>query len=163
MENERTPIAERPRMGDDYGVSGSPDTMLSWQWVEEQLAAARNYWITTVRADGRPHAMPVWGVYDQGQIVFGTGPTSVKGRNLARDPRLVVHLESGDECVIAEGTARLVVDPERAARLAPGYQRKYDFDPLESFSQGFYVVDIDVVNAWLEKDFVNSAVRFRFE
>ena len=44
--------------------------------------------LATVRADGRPHLAPVWYAVDEdGTVLFNTGETTVKGRNLARDPR----------------------------------------------------------------------------
>jgi PPOX class probable F420-dependent enzyme len=44
--------------------------------------------LATVRADGRPHLAPIWYDLDEdGTIVFNTGADTVKGRNLARDPR----------------------------------------------------------------------------
>lgn len=50
---------------------------------------ARPAVLSTTRADGRPHAAPVWYDVDpdDGAIVFTTGATTVKGRNLARDDR----------------------------------------------------------------------------
>jgi hypothetical protein len=33
-------------------------------------------------------------------VLFSTDPGSVTGRNLRRDSRLVVHLESGDEVAV---------------------------------------------------------------
>jgi hypothetical protein len=44
--------------------------------------------LATVRANGHPHVAPVWYVVDtDGTIVFNTGESTVKGRNLRRDPR----------------------------------------------------------------------------
>ncbi len=44
--------------------------------------------LATVRANGQPHVAPVWYVVDtDGTIVFNTGESTVKGRNLRRDPR----------------------------------------------------------------------------
>jgi PPOX class probable F420-dependent enzyme len=43
--------------------------------------------LATVRADGRPHVAPVWYVMEGDTIVFNTGASTVKGRNLRRDPR----------------------------------------------------------------------------
>jgi PPOX class probable F420-dependent enzyme len=49
---------------------------------------ARTAKVATVRADGRPHVAPVWYEVDEdGTIVFNTGESTVKGRNLRRDPR----------------------------------------------------------------------------
>jgi PPOX class probable F420-dependent enzyme len=40
--------------------------------------------LATTREDGRPHVVPVWFVLDGDDIVFSTGASSVKGRNLQR-------------------------------------------------------------------------------
>ena len=46
---------------------------------------ARPAILATVRADGRPHVAPVWyAVDDDGTVLFNTGETTVKGRNLRR-------------------------------------------------------------------------------
>jgi PPOX class probable F420-dependent enzyme len=46
---------------------------------------ARPAILGTTRADGRPHVAPVWyAVDDAGTILFTTGETTVKGRNLRR-------------------------------------------------------------------------------
>jgi PPOX class probable F420-dependent enzyme len=46
--------------------------------------------LATVRGDGGPHVMPVWFVLDGEEVVFMTSATSVKGRNLRRDPRAAI-------------------------------------------------------------------------
>lgn len=46
--------------------------------------------VATVMEDGRPHVMPVWFALDGEQVVFMTGATSVKGRNLRREPRVAL-------------------------------------------------------------------------
>ena len=56
------PRRRRPPF-EGYGLSESEEGMLSWGWAVERLVAARNYWVSTTRPDGRPHAMPVWGVW----------------------------------------------------------------------------------------------------
>ena len=40
-----------------------------------------------------------------------------KGRNLAENPNVAVHLESGDDVVILEGVAEVVTDPGLVERL----------------------------------------------
>src|SRR5271165_4227781 len=46
--------------------------------------------LSTLMPDGSPNSTPVWiGVRD-GKIVLGTGETSLKVRNLRRDPRLAI-------------------------------------------------------------------------
>ena len=77
---------------------------MKWADVCKQLEKSKNYWVCTTRADGRPHAMPVWGFFLDGNLYFGTGRTTVKARNIARNTNIVIHLESGDDAVIIECT-----------------------------------------------------------
>ena len=81
----------RPNMP-NYGVTpDAVDDMLSWDWVDEKMHKARNFWICSVCADGRPHCVPVWGAWVGGVLYFGTDKNSVKARNIARDNRIVLH------------------------------------------------------------------------
>ncbi len=77
-------------MTETYRVSTSCDGPPAWSHAEKRLERARNYWIATARPDGRPHVAPLWGVWVEGGLYFGTGRSSVKGRNLAHSPELVV-------------------------------------------------------------------------
>jgi PPOX class probable F420-dependent enzyme len=43
--------------------------------------------LSTVRADGSPHVVPMWFLLDGGELVFTTEKETVKGRNLLRDAR----------------------------------------------------------------------------
>jgi len=120
------PEASRPHVP-GYGIPKSKKGLLAWNFVDERLAKARNYWVCTTRPDGRPHARAVWGVWVEGAVCFGGGAETRWARNLARNPALVVHLESGDEVVILEGTAEQISDPKHAlvARIQEAYQAKY--------------------------------------
>jgi PPOX class probable F420-dependent enzyme len=131
--------------------------MLDWSWAEERLAAARNYWIVTAGADGEPSAAPVWGVWADGAVWFGTNPKSRKGLNLERDPRVVVHLESGDEVVILRGAAE-VHDVEDS--VLDAYEAKYEYRPP---SPRLYRVRPRRALAWLERDYPTTATRFDFD
>jgi PPOX class probable F420-dependent enzyme len=161
---EPAPRASRPRFAPGYGIKGENEGagLLPWSWAVERLVASRNYWISTTRPDGSPHAMPVWGVCVDGRVLFGTSAESRKGRNLARDPRVVVHVESGDETVIVEGVAEDVpaelVEPMRAA-----YEAKYAWRPDPSQGGGYYAVRSRVAYAWRESDFPTSATRYAFD
>jgi PPOX class probable F420-dependent enzyme len=88
--------------------------------ADEQVRAfltalpARTGTLATVREDGRPHAAPVWyAVDDDGSIVFNTGARTVKGRNLARDPRASICVDDDRppfSFVVLEGRAELSDD-----------------------------------------------------
>jgi pyridoxine/pyridoxamine 5'-phosphate oxidase len=152
------PTASRPRFPKSYGISEDADGMLDWSWAVERLTESRNYWIVTAGPGGRPHAAPVWGLWLEDALVFGTSPDSRKGKNLSRDPRVVVHLESGDEVVILEGAI------ERASiddRIADAYGAKYEFRPEPS--EGWFWLRPFSALAWLESDFPKTATRFAFE
>lgn len=69
--------------------------------------------LATVRADGRPHAAPVWYVVDGDTLVFNTGAETVKGRNLARDPRATLCVQDDRPpfaFVTMEGRVELIDD-----------------------------------------------------
>jgi len=136
-----------------YGVPDYEVGLLPWSWAEERLVSAHNYWIAT----SGPHASPVWALWRDGAVVFSCSPRSRKARELARDPRVVVHLESGDEVVIVEGEVQRVVAD---AVLVDEYERKYAYraDPGE----GWYRVVPRRVLAWTEPGYPRDATRFDF-
>ena len=146
----------RPNFDSGYGISTEEEGMLDWAWAEERLAASRNYWIVTADADGEPAAAPVWGVWAAGAVYFGTSPGSRKGQNLARDPRVVVHLESGDEVVILRGDGEIV---EVEDSVLDAYEAKYGYRPP---SARLYRLSPKWALAWLEADFPTTATRFDF-
>jgi hypothetical protein len=145
----------------EYGITDTPYDV-KWSDIAAKIEASRNYWVSTTRADGRPHAMPVWGVWVNGALYFSTGASSVKGRNLARSPEVVVHLESGDDVVVLEG---VVVRPETAefAGYVDAYEAKYSFRPDPSGTDPTYRVQPRAAHTWLEADFPNSAMRWEFD
>ena len=148
-----------------YGLESEPtEEMVPWSAVGKQLADARNYWIVTASPTGRPHAMPVWGLWLDGAFYFSTDPSSRKAQNLAANPRLVVHLESGDDVVILEGAAEQLSGESVPSGFADAYDAKYGFrfDPSDP-AIGVYRLRAHVVLAWREKDFPKSATRYRFE
>jgi hypothetical protein len=78
---------------------------MSWAEVAERLAAARSYWLGTTTVNGAPHAAPVWGAVVDGTLYLYSERSTVKARNLAADPRVVVHLESAEDVLIVHGVA----------------------------------------------------------
>jgi hypothetical protein len=96
--------------------------MLPWSHVRERMSVARNYWLATVRPDGRPHSVPVWGVWVEDSLHFGGGRSTRKARNLAANPNVVAHSESGEDVVILEGVAEEVTDPALQERIDDAYE-----------------------------------------
>jgi hypothetical protein len=145
--------ASRPRFAPGYGLADGEEGLLPWSWVEERLVAARNYWLATAGPSG-PHAAPVWGLWRDTVFAFGTDPSSRKGRNLARDPRVAMHLASGDEVVIVEGVVE-PLDPSLLDEFADAYEEKYAHRP-----PGLYALRPHRAFAWREQDFPTSATQF---
>lgn len=84
--------------------------------------------VATTRADGRPHAAPVWYDLDGDAIVFTTGADTVKGRNLASDPRMTLCVQDQEppfSFVMVEGTAELIDDPDEVRRCATRLGGRY--------------------------------------
>jgi general stress protein 26 len=104
----------------------------------------------------------VWGVWVDDALYFSTDPRSRKARNIAANPEVVVHLESGADVLILEGTAEQVTDPGRLAPVAEAYEAKYDWElAVEDPSFGIYSVRPRVAFSWTE-DLAESATRWRF-
>lgn len=69
--------------------------------------------LATIRADGRPHVVPIWFVLDGDVIIFTTWHTSVKGKNLLRDRRAALAVDDQAppySYVMVEGTIEIVDD-----------------------------------------------------
>jgi PPOX class probable F420-dependent enzyme len=96
--------------------------------------------LATTRADGRPHVAPIWfDIDDDGTIVFNTGRTTVKGRNLLRDPRVAMCVD--DErppfsFVTIEGNVVVSEDPDDLLRWATRIGGRYmGTDEAESYGR----------------------------
>ena len=144
-----------------------PDEPLSWAEVAGRLAAARNYWLNTTTPSGAPHAAPVWGAVAGQTLYLYSERSTVKARNIAADPRVVVHLESGDDVVIVRGTAEeLGVPaqvPEVVAALAAKYtapgDRQYLPDADPDFDV-FYAIRPRSAMVWRLADYAASQRRW---
>jgi pyridoxine/pyridoxamine 5'-phosphate oxidase len=160
-----TPEASRPRFHESYGIWAADQGagLLAWEWVVERLERAHNYWVASASEEGRPHAAPVWGLWSDGVFHFSTARGSRKGRNLAANPRAVIHLESGDEVVILEGRVEEVRDKKELARLAAAYGEKYTLEiTFQDPGSVVYALKPEQAFAWRESDYPESATRFQF-
>lgn len=133
--------------------------LLPWSHVERRMESARNYWIVTASLEGEPHVAPVWGVWDDSTFYFATGEVSKKARNLNENPRLVVHLESGDDVVILQGSGERIHQPDHLRALDSLYEDKYSIRLGES---PIFLLRIETAFAWNEADFPGSATRWQF-
>jgi nitroimidazol reductase NimA-like FMN-containing flavoprotein (pyridoxamine 5'-phosphate oxidase superfamily) len=155
------PKASRPDMA-GYGVPKSLEGALPWEWAEQRLGKSHNYWLTSVRPDGAPHTMVVWGIWLDGAYYFSTGATSRKGRNLQQNPHCVVCSENAEEAIIVEGVARKLDDDAIPPQAFTDYKAKYGWD-LDPKVGPVHEVRPKTVFAMPEKQFPKAVTRWKFE
>jgi general stress protein 26 len=113
----------------DHRFSDPDAGPTAWRDAEQALETAELYWLTTVRADRRPHVTPLIGVYRDGAMHFCTGLREQKARNLEHRPS--VALTTGTNTwargldVVIEGVAVRVTDNDALQALADTYEAKY--------------------------------------
>lgn len=160
--NRREPKASRPH-APGYGIA-EPDKgegLLAWEWAVTLLEKPENYWVATVHPAGRPHVMPVWGVWLENSFYFSTGRKSRKGRNLASNAECVVCNDNTDEAVIVEGRAAELKDPVELKKLVMAYKKKYEMDPT-GMGEPIFVVRPRTVFGLIEKKFPDTATKWTF-
>ncbi len=151
-----------------YGFPKSREGLLAWSWAERRLKKSHNYWVTSVKPDGSPHSMVVWGLWQDGSFVFSTGSKSRKARNLTQNPNCVICTEDASEAIIVEGRAE-VAELTVRRKFLPPYERKYEFDmssmkdDILSMKEPVFIVRPRVVFALWEKYFQSKSTRWKFE
>jgi general stress protein 26 len=121
----REPITEIDSRFSDPAANATP-----WEETRRVLESAELFWLTTVRADGRPHVTPLVAVWLDSAIHFATGATEQKGRNLQHNPHVILTTGcntwgSGLD-VVVEGNALQVTDDAVLERLAAVWSTKWD-------------------------------------
>jgi hypothetical protein len=153
------PLAEQVALPKAYG---SPSKLLTWGPVDDLLTAAPRYWLATTRPDGRPHSVPVDGIWSGTALFFGGDEATVHIRNLRADPRAVAHLETGESPVIVEGFADWHrPGNDQATRLAQEAKAKYGYGSTRAYMSGVWRLRPVLVLAWTV--LYEDATRFRFE
>jgi general stress protein 26 len=104
----------------------------SWAETTRVLESAELYWLTTVRADGRPHVTPLIAILEDGAMHFCTGLREQKARNLEQNQHVAlttgVNTWAEGLDVVVEGVTTRVVDGDTLQRLADAYEAKYGSD-----------------------------------
>ena len=109
----------------------------------------------------------VWGLWTDQRFVFSTGPATKKARNLAENPRAVLHLESGAQVVVLECRGREVTSVDVLEAFRIGYNAKYDWDftPEQLSGGGVYELLPTTAFAWCGdhgEAFSGTATRWTF-
>jgi hypothetical protein len=85
MMSEFDKLRDRPHIP-DYGIEESDKGLLSWEFVRTELKNAKNYWLSTTKPNGDPHAIPIWASWINVQFFFGGGPDTQNRKNLEKNP-----------------------------------------------------------------------------
>lgn len=114
---------------------------LSEPEMAELLESERVAVVSSIGPRGWPHSMPLWFVARDGEVWIWTYAKSQKVRNLERDPRATVLVETGEEYgelrgVMIEAEAKLHRDPETVLGFAEELTLRY--------SEGLTTIDGDV-------------------
>ncbi|MGI8809452.1 MAG: pyridoxamine 5'-phosphate oxidase family protein [Acidimicrobiales bacterium] len=141
---------------------GTPSQVLTWPEVRTRLEAAPHYWLATTCPDGRPHAVPVDGLWLDDACWFGGSLEAVKHRNLRADGRASLHLPDAEAAVMVEGFCDLDrPDKDAAARLVRASKAKYGYAPPPSaYTNGVWRLRPRKVMAW--SALPSDATRFHF-
>ncbi|MCX4703157.1 pyridoxamine 5'-phosphate oxidase family protein [Streptomyces sp. NBC_01352] len=117
--------------------------------VRLRLAEERNVWLCTVRPDGSGHVTPVWFVYQSSRWWIGSDLSSVKVRNIRKEPRVSLALEDGRFPVVAEGDA-LLIGEGFPREIVTAFEQKYAWDVSAPTRPGSKRVLLEVrVRRWL--------------
>jgi nitroimidazol reductase NimA-like FMN-containing flavoprotein (pyridoxamine 5'-phosphate oxidase superfamily) len=135
----------------DERFSAPEASPVPWTDTERVLDAAELFWISTVRADGRPHVTPLVGVWLDGALHFSTGPEEQKAHNLAANPQVVLTTgcngwDDGLD-VVVEGEAVRITDDATLRRLAHAWAAKWDGRWTFGVAEGGFTHPEDDVDA----------------
>ncbi|MBL1075262.1 TIGR03667 family PPOX class F420-dependent oxidoreductase [Nocardia sp. 2] len=95
--------------------------------VTERLHKDNVIWLTTLASNGTPQPNPVWFLWDGTEFLLFSEPGKAKLRNLERNPRVSLHLNStrsGGDVVVLTGTARIDEETPGQDEIA-SYTKKY--------------------------------------
>jgi pyridoxine/pyridoxamine 5'-phosphate oxidase len=127
-----------------------------WPDVAQGLERAELYWLTTVRADGRPHVTPLVAVAEGATVHFCTGLGEQKARNLEQNRQVALTTGANTWArgldVVVEGIAVRVAGDDELQRLADAYEAKYGsvwhFDVVDgAFANGEQIAAVFRIEA----------------
>jgi PPOX class probable F420-dependent enzyme len=148
-----------------YGIEEGEDGLLEWPDVLGRLRESRNYWLASTRPDGRPHVMPVWGVWLDDAVWFSSSVRSRKIRNLSERPACTVTTENAAHPVVLDGTAAVVTDPGAIRAFLDATNAKYaaglEIDFLDPQTNATVRIEPREVFALEEERFTQSPTRWR--
>jgi general stress protein 26 len=158
----------------DAPYSSPEATPTEWARAESVLTDAAIYWLSTVRADGRPHVTPLIAVWTGGAVHVCTGPDEQKAKNLRANSNVVVttgnNVWSGLD-VVVEGEAVQVTDDDALGDLAAAWEAKYGAEWHFDVADGAFRHEAGIAHVYAiaptkvyayDRDEPGGATRYRF-
>ena len=138
-----------------------PDGVVTtWEETRRVLETADLFWLSTVRADGRPHVTPCVSVWHDEAIHFTTDPSAQKTANLRGNPHVILTTGCNQReglTVVVEGDAVRITDQDTLERLASVWATKWDGSwPYQVRDGSFYLYDEDEQRVLVESSPVFS-------
>jgi PPOX class probable F420-dependent enzyme len=126
--------------------------------VDELLDSERIVVVSSIGPRGWPHSMPMWYVVRDGELWVWTYAKSQKAKNLERDPRATLLVQTGYEYselrgIQIEAQAELIRDQERVVEFAKELTVRY--------SEGIESVEGDAAAALQAQAPKRVAIHFR--
>lgn len=109
--------------------------VLDWAEAERRLNTGTWCWLATVRPDGAPHVMPLFGVWSESVVFVSSNVGARKSRNLAADGRCVITTDVDGVHLVVEGVATRVVDRETLERASGAFEAIYGWPTTVSGDQ----------------------------
>ncbi|MGZ4508339.1 MAG: pyridoxamine 5'-phosphate oxidase family protein [Blastococcus sp.] len=124
-------------------------------------------WLSTTTTGGAPHAAPVWVAVAGDVVHVFTYRSARKARNVAADPRVLLHLPDPEDVLIVEGRLRDLGPPDAAPDVVDAFAAKYTASNDRAYLPGIDA-SVDVLYAleptraltWCLADFENSQQRW---
>jgi PPOX class probable F420-dependent enzyme len=138
-------------------VSRRAEIVLSPAEQRELLDSERVVVVSSIGPRGWPHSMPMWFVLREGEIWVWSYAKAQKVRNLERDPRATLLVETGTEYVELRGVqieaeAEIVRDPETVLEFGHELSVRY--------AEGIDSIEGDAAAALAAQAAKRVAIRF---
>ena len=96
-----------PKTSLDERFSDPGAEAVAWPATQQVIENAELFWVTTVRADGRPHSTPLVAVWLDDALHFCTGETEQKAHNLAANPHMTASARYAIRAVLGDESGRV--------------------------------------------------------
>jgi hypothetical protein len=132
MKDPITQVMPRTGRGTAADNEAGNTRALEWRAAVAKFEEGGWFWLSTVRPDGSPHAMPCFAAWSGSSFFIATKEGKRKTRNLDANPRCALTKDASDVHLIIEGTARRVTDESGLREASDAMMRVYEWPTTPS-------------------------------